>query len=99
MLEALEREMPEDASWTRPAGGYFVWLDLPSGPPSSDLLAEAEKAGVTFVKGTDFFPGGRGGERALRLAFSFVSPDEIADGVSRLGNLVRATAPATPAAL
>ena len=32
MLEALEREMPEDASWTRPEGGYFVWLDLPSGP-------------------------------------------------------------------
>jgi len=94
MLAALEREMPEDASWTRPDGGYFVWLELPSGPPSSELLAEAEEAGVTFVKGSDFFPGGRGGERALRLAFSFVSPDEISDGVARLGGLVRAAAPA-----
>jgi DNA-binding transcriptional MocR family regulator len=100
MLEALERALPEDASWTRPEGGYFVWLDLPpSGPAGSDLLAEAEEAGVTFVKGTDFFPGGRGGEHALRLAFSFVSPDEIADGVSRLGSLVRAASPATPATL
>jgi DNA-binding transcriptional MocR family regulator len=94
MLDALARELPEDASWTRPEGGYFVWVELPSGPPSSELLAEAEEAGVTFVKGGDFFPKGRGGERALRLAFSFVSPDEIAEGVSVLGSLARAAAPA-----
>jgi 2-aminoadipate transaminase len=94
MLEALARELPEDATWTRPDGGYFVWVDLPSGPPAAELLVEAEGAGVTFVKGSDFFAGGRGGERALRLAFSFVSPDEIAEGVARLGGLVRAAAPA-----
>ncbi len=94
MLDALARELPEDATWTRPEGGYFVWVELPSGPPSSELLAEAEAAGVTFVEGADFYPGGPGGERALRLAFSFVSPDEIAEGVSVLGGLVRAAAPA-----
>jgi 2-aminoadipate transaminase len=94
MLEALGRELPEDASWTQPDGGYFVWLDLPSGPPAAELFTAAEEAGVTFVKGTDFFPGGRGGEQSLRLAFSYVSPDEIAEGVSVLGSLVRAAAPA-----
>jgi DNA-binding transcriptional MocR family regulator len=94
MLEALAREMPEDASWTQPQGGYFVWVDLPSGPPAAELLAEAEKAGVTFVKGADFYAGGRDGEQSLRLAFSFVSPEEIAEGVSVLGSLVRAAAPA-----
>jgi DNA-binding transcriptional MocR family regulator len=94
MLEALEREMPEDASWTRPDGGYFVWLDLPSGPPAAELLVQAEEAGFTFVRGSDFFPAGSGGERSLRLAFSFVSPDEITEGVSLLGGLVRAAAPA-----
>jgi DNA-binding transcriptional MocR family regulator len=94
MLEALARELPEDASWTRPEGGYFVWVELPSGPPAAELLAEAEKAGVTFVKGDDFFPAGRGGEHALRLAFSFVSPAEILEGISVLGSLVRAAAPA-----
>jgi 2-aminoadipate transaminase len=94
MLEALERELPEDATWTRPEGGYFVWVELPSGPPAAELLAEAESAGVTFVKGSDFFPGGHGGERELRLAFSFVSPGEIAEGVSVLGSLARAAAPA-----
>ena len=94
MLEALARELPEDAHWTRPEGGYFVWLQLPSGPPGGELLAEAEEAGVTFVKGSDFFPGGQGGDRSLRLAFSFVSPEEMAEGVSVLGDLVRTAAPA-----
>jgi 2-aminoadipate transaminase len=94
MLEALGREMPDEAVWTRPGGGYFVWLDLPGGPPCDELLAQAEEAGVTFVKGSDFFPGGRGGKRSLRLAFSFVSPEEIGEGISRLGRLVRTAAPA-----
>ena len=94
MLEALPQHLPEDASWTTPAGGYFVWVDLPSGPDAADLLPRAEAAGVTFVKGTDFFPRGHGGERSLRLAFSFVSPDEIREGVALLGPLLAAASPA-----
>ena len=85
MLEALERHVPEGSTWTRPEGGYFVWLDLPEGIDTGDLLPRAEEAGVTFVKGTDFFPRGHGGEHSLRLAFSFVSPAEIAEGVELLG--------------
>src|SRR5712691_2791708 len=88
MLEALDRHMPGDASWSRPEGGYFIWLDTPSGPESAGLLPLAEEAGVTFVKGTDFFVPGGGGERSLRLAFSFVSPEEIAEGVARLAPLL-----------
>jgi DNA-binding transcriptional MocR family regulator len=88
MLEALERHMPSDAEWSRPEGGYFIWLDVPSGPDTAELLVQAEQAGVTFVKGTDFFVPGGGGERSLRLAFSFVSPEEIADGVARLAPLL-----------
>lgn len=95
MLEALEEHMPDGAIWSRPQGGYFIWLDLPHAAPE---LARAEEAGVTFVKGSDFFAGGRGGERSLRLAFSFVSPDEIAEGVSRLAPLLRG-APAPASAL
>jgi 2-aminoadipate transaminase len=95
MLEALERELPEGSAWSRPQGGYFIWADVPQ--ETGELLARAEQAGVTFVKGTDFFPPGGGGERSLRLAFSFVSPDEIAEGVSRLaGVLAGAKSAATP---
>ena len=85
MLEALERQLPDGATWSRPEGGYFVWVDLPDAAPG---LAEAEAAGVTFVRGQDFFAGGRGGEQSLRLAFSFVSPAEIADGVARLAGVL-----------
>jgi 2-aminoadipate transaminase len=94
MLEALDQHMPDGARWSRPEGGYFIWLDLPEDAPD---LARAEDAGVTFVKGNDFFADGSGG-RSLRLAFSFVSVDEIADGVARLAGLLRG-APAPASAL
>jgi len=75
MLEALEQELPA-ATWSRPEGGYFVWVDLPR------ELAVAP--GVTFVPGTDF----GGAPNTARLAFSYVSPDEIREGVRRLAAAV-----------
>src|SRR5204862_164510 len=83
------------ATWSRPEGGYFIWLDLPA--EAGDLLVRAEAAGVTFVKGTDFFADGSG-TKSLRLAFSFVSPDEITDGIEKLAGLVLG-APAPASAL
>jgi len=94
MLGALERELGSSARWSRPRGGYFVWLDLPPELNTRDLLARAEAAGVTFVKGEDFFPEGAGGASAARLAFSFVSPEEIEEGVSRLAGAVAEAADA-----
>jgi 2-aminoadipate transaminase len=93
MLEALERHMPDGATWSRPEGGYFVWLDLPEQAPA---LEAAEDAGVTFVKGTDFFADGSGSQ-SMRLAFSYVSPDEIGEGVERLAGLLRGTRAPAPA--
>src|SRR5712691_12514643 len=83
MLAALERDFAE-ASWSRPEGGYFLWLDLPGGLDARALLERATEAGVVFVAGADFFPPGGGGETSVRLAYSYVSPDEISDGVARL---------------
>ena len=88
MLEALEREFP-DARWSRPEGGYFIWLELPEGGDAAALLGRAAAAGVTFVPGTDF----GGAPNTARLAFSFVSPDEIGEGVRRLAALVREALP------
>jgi 2-aminoadipate transaminase len=88
MLEALERELAGRARWSRPEGGYFLWLDLPGGTDTNELLGEATAAGVTFVPGSDF--GGEPG--SARLAFSFASPAEIGEGVSRLAALVPAAA-------
>jgi 2-aminoadipate transaminase len=88
MREALERELPAGTTWSDPEGGYFLWLDLPPGVDSGELLERATQAGVTFVKGTDFHLDGSGGSSA-RLAFSYATPDEIDEGITRLGALVR----------
>jgi 2-aminoadipate transaminase len=78
MLSAFARELP-DVRTSRPEGGYFIWAELDA-VDASELLTRAEAAGVTFVKGVDF-----GGEpTSLRLAYSFVSPEEIGEGVARL---------------
>jgi 2-aminoadipate transaminase len=91
MLEALDRHFPPEASWTRPEGGYFLWVDLPPGQSTADLLERATAAGVPFVPGADFYPAGSGrGESSARLAFSFASPAEIAEGVERLASLLPA---------
>jgi 2-aminoadipate transaminase len=88
LLAALAGELPE-GRWSRPAGGYFLWLELPGGVLVADVVARASSAGVAFVPGTDFFPPGAGGENALRLAYSFASPRELAEGAVRLGAAVR----------
>ena len=54
MLAALERHLGAGASWSEPEGGYFLWVDLPV--DAGELLTRAEAAGVTFVKGADFYP-------------------------------------------
>jgi 2-aminoadipate transaminase len=89
MLEALERELPF-ARWSHPEGGYFIWLELPDKTDAGALLERAGEVGVTFVKGADF----GGAPNTARLAFSFVSPDEIREGVRRLAALVAEPVPA-----
>ncbi len=87
MLAALEGGLAGTARWSRPEGGYFVWLELPESVDGGELLIRAEAAGVTFVKGADF--GGR--PCSARLAFSFVSPADIDAGIARLAALLPAS--------
>ncbi|MDX6516720.1 MAG: 2-aminoadipate transaminase [Gaiellaceae bacterium] len=90
MLESLDRHFGgTGASWSHPEGGYFLWLDFPEGTDADALLPRATEAGVTFVKGSDFFADGQG-RGSARLAYSFVAVDEVDEGVSRLASLVGA---------
>ena len=91
LLHALEEHLADSgARWNRPEGGYFLWLDLPDGADALSVLAAAERLGITFVPGPDFFPRGGGGRSAARLAFSFASPGQLAVAVERLGSVVSA---------
>ncbi len=92
MLAALESDFPPGAVWSRPDGGYFLWLDLPDGVETAELVPRATEAEVAFVAGSDFFPQGSSGRSSLRLAFSYPSPDEIREGIGRLAELVASAA-------
>ncbi|MBE0552345.1 MAG: PLP-dependent aminotransferase family protein [Rhodobacteraceae bacterium] len=89
MLAVLAREMPEGVSWTRPEGGMFVWLTLPEGIDGAELLAKSLKSErVAFVPGRAFFADGSNGN-TLRLSFSCADEAMIAEGIARLGRLLR----------
>jgi 2-aminoadipate transaminase len=92
MTSTLERSFPPGSSWSRPQGGYFVWVELPDGVTTTELMARAEPAGVAFVRGEEFFPRGSGlGRSSARLAFSYESSERIVEGVERLAALVNAS--------
>ena len=85
LLAALDRHLAGRASWTRPRGGFFTWLDV--GVDAVNLAERALAAGVGVVPGPPFFPDGSG-LRHLRLAFSSAAEDEMDEGVRRLAALL-----------
>ena len=89
MLVALQQHMPPDVHWSKPEGGMFVWLTLPSAIDGAELLAQSLKTQrVAFVPGRAFFADGSNGN-TIRLSFSQNTPDVIEEGIMRLGNLLR----------
>lgn len=90
MLSALEEHIDPEwgVTWTRPEGGMFVWLTLPSGFDARDLFNRALEQKVAFVVGSAFHCDGRG-ENTLRLNFSFPGPEQIHAAVSRLAQALR----------
>lgn len=87
MLSALETELEGRVTWSEPDGGYFVWLELGDDVDATALLGRASEAGVTFVRGADFFVDD-GGATAARLAFSYEPPERVAEGVRLLASLL-----------
>lgn len=88
MLEALEEYFPEEATWTHPEGGFFVWVTLPEYVDTGSMLAEALEAGVTFVPGDSFYPEGREGKNSMRINFSFETPENIREAIRRLAEVI-----------
>ena len=86
--EALSKSMPGGTRWTSPDGGYQLWVELPDGVDTRDLLPEAARAGVLFSPGTLFMPDARPSS-ALRLTVAAATEDEIARGVAALGEVVK----------
>jgi DNA-binding transcriptional MocR family regulator len=87
MLAALEDLMPAGATWTRPAGGFYVWLTLPEGLDSKAMLPRAVTNRVAYVPGTAFYADGYG-TRCMRLSYCYPPPERIREGVRRLAGVI-----------
>ncbi|HLK00309.1 MAG TPA: PLP-dependent aminotransferase family protein [Streptosporangiaceae bacterium] len=90
-LDALANMMPDGCRWTRPAGGFYVWLRLPPGVDSKAMLPRAIAARVAYVPGTGFYADGSGGQFA-RLCYAFPAPERIREGIRRLATVVNGEA-------
>jgi DNA-binding transcriptional MocR family regulator len=86
-LSALSAMMPSGCRWTRPAGGFYVWLRLPEGINSKAMLPRAISSRVAYVPGTGFYADGSGRQH-LRLSYSLPAPDRITEGVRRLASVI-----------
>jgi GntR family transcriptional regulator/MocR family aminotransferase len=89
MLAAIQRYLPPDVHADPPQGGLFIWLQLPDHLFSEKLLVLAHEEGVDFVPGDHFFPDNSNGKDWLRLNFVVQPPDQIEEGIQRLGKSLR----------
>lgn len=89
MLSAIQRHLPTEVNVDPPQGGLFIWLQLPENLNSQELLSFALEEGVDFSPGNSFFPDGLGGSDWLRLNFVAQAPDQIEEGVKRLGKAMK----------
>ena len=94
MLQALETHMPPGITWTRPQGGMFTWLTLPERLDAAALLPRAiQDHRIAHVPGAAFHPPvpqpDTSGRNTLRLNYSLQPEPMIAEGMARLGTLLR----------
>lgn len=101
MLKCLAEHMPDGVTWTRPAGGMFLWVTLPTQIDSAKLFEDALACGVAFIPGASFHAIAPRAN-TLRLTFTTATPAEIETGIARLAQAIKArlseTAPCVAAA-
>jgi DNA-binding transcriptional MocR family regulator len=96
MQAALEQHFSDIATWTKPRGGYFVWITLNSDIETAPIKPRALAEGVGFQPGSAF--SGPGGFRnSIRLSFAHYDEAQISEGVARLARVLRAALAASKA--
>jgi 2-aminoadipate transaminase len=97
MLSALEKEFADfpAASWTTPAGGFYVWLTLDGVDTGANgpLVAAGLEAGVLYVPGECGHvadESGRVPNNEIRLCYGVATPEQVTEGIRRLRKAVAA---------
>ena len=87
-LSAMDEFLPE-LTTTKPGGGFYLWVDLPAGVDSKNMLPKAVENLVAYTPGTAFYGNGTGQE-FLRISYSYPTPENIRVGVERLAKTINA---------
>jgi len=88
MLESLEQHFPAEATWTKPGGGFYVWVNLSAEIDTKALMPKAIVAKVAYVPGSAFYADGLG-SWSMRLSYCHPTPERIRDGVKALGGVIK----------
>ena len=88
MLESLDEHFPKSATWTKPGGGFYVWVTLPPEIDTTALMPKAIVAKVAYVPGTAFYADGFG-SWSMRLAYCYPTPERIREGIKALGGVIK----------
>ena len=88
MLSALGENFGSEATWSRPDGGLYVWLELPEGGDFVDAQDAAWEAEVGYQAGPIFCPDGVSARNYARLCYGYNKPDEIREGIARLADVL-----------
>jgi DNA-binding transcriptional MocR family regulator len=88
MLESLEQHFPAEATWTKPGGGFYVWVNLPAEIDTKALMPKAIVAKVAYVPGNAFYADGLG-SWSMRLSYCHPTPERIREGVKALGGVIK----------
>jgi len=88
MLEALDKYFPAEVTWTKPEGGFFVFVTLPKYIDVDEMFPEAIKEKVAYVSGSPFFANGKG-KNTMRLSFCYPNEKDIEEGIKRLGRVIK----------
>lgn len=87
-VEACREHLPRAARFTRPQGGMNLWVELPEGLDTVELLAASHRRKVSYLPGR-YFAVSRPHTASLRLSFAGLPPDKIREGIATLGELFR----------
>ncbi len=91
LVRGLEQHLPEGYRFSRPTGGYFIWVEGPENLDTDTLRQQAKDFGVLFQPGSKF-SANSGCKNALRIGFSFYPEAELAEGARRLASLLASKA-------
>lgn len=88
MFDCLEKNLPSYVKWNKPRGGFYIWLQLPSGTDSTEILKKAIEKGTVFVTGKTFDPDGLRND-CMRISFCNTDVDAINKGIPIISQAIK----------